>query len=177
MDFDAPGQFERQHVRPRAGRALIVGSYVTTGKVDRRTLYPDSLGVDMRPGIGVDRVLNLEHPLPADLGTFAHVECISVIEHTPRPWLMAANIEQLLEPGGTLHVGVPFMWRVHAYPGDFWRCTVDGIRALFPGIDWTVLRYGNVKLHEGSKVPTVKVMDHPYFARTEAYGFGVRKAA
>jgi hypothetical protein len=134
----------------------------------------------MRAGPGVDRVLDLEEPLPADLGQFAHVECISVLEHSRRPWLMAANIERLLVPGGTLHVGVPFVgvpfiWRPHQYPSDYWRMTVDGVRALFPGIEWRALMYGTSKLHPQGKLPGAKLDGYPYYARCETYGFGVKR--
>lgn len=129
------------------------------------------LGVDMLEGEGVDRVLDLEAELPDDLGQFDHVECLSVLEHSRRPWLLAANLERLMAPGASLFLAVPFVWRLHAYPDDFWRMTPSAVRLLFPNIEWSALMLAGVTLTE--KVEIVKVKDFPYLARTETVGFGV----
>lgn len=120
----------------RKGRTLIVGSHVYEGREDDRARYKQAVGVDMIPGPGVDVVHDMEEPPPSGLGTFAHAECFSVLEHSRRPWLLAANIERLLESGGTLWVTVPWMWRRHGYPSDYFRFTTEGIKAIFPGIHW-----------------------------------------
>lgn len=170
----AAEKFLRRFVRPAKGRTLIVGSMIESGKADRRLAFPEALGVDMRDGPGVDRVVNLEEQLPADLGTFAHVECWSVLEHSRRPWLLAANIERLLVPGGTLHLTVPFIWRYHDYPGDLWRFTHEGVLELFPGIDWKHLMYASSELRPDHYVRALKTLKHPYLPRCEIVGFGVR---
>jgi SAM-dependent methyltransferase len=171
----AAADFERRFVQPAAGRTLIVGSLICSEKPDRRRLYPDVLGVDMRPGPGVDRVLNLEDELPPDIGTFRHVECCSVLEHSRRPWLLAANVERLLEPGGTLYFSVPFIWRYHDYPGDLWRFTHEGVIELFPQISWERLMYASNKLRPDHYSKAVELEGHPYMPRSEVVGFGVRK--
>ena len=163
--------FERQHVHPTPGRTLIVGSRVYPGRADRRRLHEDAVGVDMLAGDGVDRVLNLEDDLPEDLGQFDHVECLSVLEHSRRPWLLAANLERLMAPGASLFVAVPFVWRVHAYPDDYWRMTPSAIRALFPRIEWRALKLAGRSVTD--KPESTKIAGHPYFARTETVGFGV----
>lgn len=166
-------EFEQQFVRPKAGRTLIVGSQVYHDKEDRRLRYPDAVGVDMLDGDGVDRVLNLEDPLPDDLGLFDHIECMSVLEHSRRPWLLAANLERLLVPRGTIYVTVPFMWRMHAYPDDFWRMTPQGMMSVFPGIDWQTVMYAGDRLYcERDKLETIK-NPHPFYPRTEVAGFGL----
>jgi SAM-dependent methyltransferase len=169
---DGLHKFQEQHVRPRPGRTLIVGSHVYVGKEDRRQRYADVLGVDMQSGPGVDRVLDLEEALPADLGAFAHVECMSVLEHSRRPWLLAANLERLLEPGGSIFVAVPFVWRVHGYPDDYWRFTASGVRELFPAIKWDAESYAHSDLSDGQHVPCVKLREMPYFMRCEVVMFG-----
>jgi hypothetical protein len=169
--------FEQRHVRAKAGRTFIVGSFIAPGKVDRRAMYPDSLGVDMREGAGVDRVLDLEEELPGDLGTFAHVECWSVLEHARRPWLLAANLELLMEPGATIHLRVPFVWRFHSYPGDLWRFTHEGVRQLFCGIEWEALMYASDVLQASPKLKAVTSAGQPHFPRCEVVGFGVKVGA
>ena len=167
-------RFEREHVRPKVGRTLIVGSRVYKDKEDRRARYMDAVGVDMLEGEGVDRVLDLEEELPADLGLFDHVECMSVLEHSRRPWLLAANVERLMAPGATIFVTVPFCWRLHGYPSDYWRMTPEAVKAIFPAVRWERLMLAGETLHEGPKIESVKVDGHPYFARTDTVGFGVK---
>lgn len=169
-------EFEAQFVKPKAGRTLIVGSYITKGKSDRRALYSDVVGVDMRDGPGVDRVLNLEWFLPYDLGTFAHVECRSVLEHSRRPWLLAANVEMSMEPGATLYLSVPFVWGLHDYGGDFFRFTADAVRELFPRIEWQTLMYASDRLEtDPKKTARTLIEGHVYVARNEVVGFGVKR--
>lgn len=128
----------------------------------------------MQPGDGVDVVANLEESVKS-LGAFSHVECMSVLEHTPRPWLLAANIERMLVDGGTLFVTVPFVFRVHGYPSDYYRFSPEGVRALFPAIEWRVIEFAHVRLSH--KLASVVIDAHRFFARTEVCGFGTKRCA
>lgn len=164
-------EFERLYVRPKEGRTLIVGSQVYGDKEDRRRRYADAVGVDMQDGPGVDLVLDLEHL--HDIGTFDHVECMSVMEHTKRPWRMAHTLERLMNPGATIFCTVPFVHRVHGYPSDYWRFTPESLKLLFPSISWDVLLIGGERMYgEQEKVSAVKKDNHPYLARCETMGFG-----
>lgn len=178
-------KFEAKFRRPKPGRTLIVGSRVYPTRQDRRALYPDAVGVDMLEGPGVDFVCNLEEPYDwlrpgmawnAPDG-FDHVECISVLEHSRRPWLLAANVERLMAHGATLHLSVPFVWRVHAYPSDYWRFTVEAVRELFPSIDWTALRYVTERAIEKPRAKTRSTSydGQTFFARSEVLGWGVKR--
>lgn len=164
--------FEACHVQPKSGPTLIVGSKIYATRPDRRMRYKKSLGVDMIAGAGVDRVVDLEEELPEWLGPFSHIDCVSVLEHSRRPWLLAANIVRLLVVGGTLYLQVPFVWRIHSYPSDFWRFTVEGVKELFPGIEWKSLQY--VYGARASSIPNLHYNELVYFARTQICGFGVR---
>lgn len=168
----APEAFEALHVKPRAGRTLICGSYVTPGKADRRMRYPDALGVDVRPGQGVDVVGDLEFQ---QFGFFDHIECLSVLEHTRRPWRVADNLMAQMKAGSTIHLSVPFIWRVHDHNGDYYRFTTEAIRFLFHAIEWKALLYGGQRLYkEGAKTRSTKVDGFPFHERCETFGFGVR---
>lgn len=164
--------FERDYVRPKLGRTLVVGSRVYLDKEDRRKRHQNAVGLDMLAGDGVDRVVDLEGELPNDLGLFDHVECMSVLEHARRPWLLAANLERLMNEGGTIYLTVPFCWRIHSYPSDLWRMTPEAVKEVFPGITWDALLLSSDVLSEGPKVKTIKKDGYPYFIRTETVGFG-----
>lgn len=169
-------EFERLFVRPADGRTLIVGSKLYGSRPDRRKLFPDCVGVDMLPGEGVDAVVNLESSEALKLGRFAHIECTSVLEHSRKPWKLASVLERLLLPNGTLYVSVPFIWRVHAYPNDYWRVTLEGLRVLFPNIGWVSLRYGLRDTLNPKPVSRLYADNdetgYQVFDRAESFGFG-----
>jgi len=170
----SPQEEFEERCAPALGRTLIAGSFVVEGKPDRRKLYSNVVGVDMQPGPGVDLVRDLEET-GDELGVFDHIECLSVLEHSRRPWILAANLEHMLRPGGTIFVAIPWVWRRHSYPSDYFRVLPDGIPMLFPRVRWEQLAYGADRLYKPSeKIPVVKKGSHPYLARAESFGFGVR---
>ena len=159
----------RDEYKPR-GRTLLVGSKLYNGSFDRRNWYKNVLGLDLLPGEGVDVVHDL-HEFPKDIGRFGHVDCCSVLEHCERPWMVAKNIGKLLNPKGTILLSVPFAWRVHGYPSDYWRMTTEAVKVIFPQIAWKRLEYTSMGKH----------VDRPRgerFAvnRTEVVGFGIKLA-
>lgn len=161
----------KQHIDPE--RVLVVGSKRYDDKPDRRFIYRNALGVDMLHGEGVDLVHDLENPLPESVGMFDHIDCVSVLEHVRRPWKMAENLELCLKDGGTILVCVPFVWRVHAYPSDYWRMTFEALDVLFPSIKWQARKY----LTEGrlrKLTPTREGERGPWLARSELVAFGVK---
>jgi len=162
-------------ISPKPGRTLIVGSRVYGNKEDRRKRYPDAIGVDMQAGDGVDVVADLEDDINYQ-GQFAHIECMSVLEHCRRPWRMACNLEEMMGDGSTLFVTVPFIWRVHGYPDDYWRFTISGVKALFTEIEWQHEAYSGRGLTDEKGIPSVRSADDwPCFARTEVCLFGHKR--
>lgn len=172
--YSALAHFERKYVHPNPGRTLVVGSRVYEGKEDRRARYADAFGVDMLDGPGVDEVRNLEARIPSTwLCAFDHIECISVLEHSLKPWLMAANLERVLKPGGTIFVSVPLVWRIHGYPNDYWRLTPAGVKSIFPSIEWQSLRVVSDHIQKTKRLGAmVSDTGHPHLARAETCGFG-----
>lgn len=171
-------EFLRDFVRPTPGPVLVVGSRIE-GPDDWRERHPSGTGLDMRSGPGVDIVHDMERPLMrAQL--YGHIECTSVIEHTPRPWLMCAEIENLLRPGGSLYFHAPFIWRWHGYPADYWRITHQALPVLFPNINWIRVEY----IDGGGESRQAPGFDEPYkmkkvcqekwhLTRSQVVAFGV----
>lgn len=169
-------EFEKRFVKPNPGRTLIVGSRVYNDKPDRRLLYENAVGVDMSAGEGVDVVQDLEQKVSmSQVFSFDHVECMSVLEHSRAPWLLAANLQRMLKPGGTIFVTVPFIWAHHGYPSDYWRMTPEGVAALFPEVEWSATAYAEQNLNFTRKIKRMPFNSHPFFPRTETVCFGVRK--
>lgn len=167
----ASEDFSAKWIRRAQGRALVVGSKCYDDKVDRRGLYSNAVGIDLEDGTGVDFVHDLEKPLPASVGKFSHIDCCSVLEHVRRPWLMAENILSVMEPEATILVTVPFVWRQHAYPSDYWRISAEGLDVLFPAIVWEKKKYAvGDKLR--NKVPGKANEFGVWMARAEVVAFG-----
>lgn len=125
------------------GPILEVGSKQYGHGIDYRPLFPgrEVIGIDIEKGPGVDHVWDLA-AAPINLPPFAGVLCVSVLEHCAAPWKMAEHILTALAKGGLLYVAVPWIWRSHAYPKDYWRLSADGVRALFgDAIDWQRVQY------------------------------------
>ncbi len=163
---------------PHPGLALVTGSKIYKSRPDRRALFEHAIGVDIEDGEGVDLVHDLEQPFPFDLvdvKRFDHIDCVSTLEHVRRPWLAAKNLQDVLISGGTIFVGVPFAWRIHAYPDDYYRFSPAAMPILFDEIEWTHLLYFSQR--DGLTVEYPKTTkDNPYnVPRCETYAWGVKR--
>jgi hypothetical protein len=135
-------RFIQRHAARFFGPYLEVGSLDYGSTQDLRSIFDKRdvyLGIDLREGAGVDLVLDLTGELRdihEKLGglLFGTIFCLSVLEHCEQPFRMADNLTQLLEPGGALCVSVPFAWKFHGYPNDYWRFTQEGVKRLFPAL-------------------------------------------
>jgi hypothetical protein len=126
------------------GPILEVGSRDYGSTQNLRPLFSgkgDYVGVDLFEGPGVDCVLDLTGDFAGveaalDGRRFRSIICLSVLEHCAQPFRMAENLTRLLEPGGRLCISAPFAWKFHGYPSDYWRFTHEGIKVLFPEIQF-----------------------------------------
>lgn len=66
-----------------------------------------------------------------------------VFEHVLRPDLAAANVFQMLRPGGTFVISTPFMLKVHGHPHDLYRWTEHGMRLLLETAGFKVIATGS----------------------------------
>lgn len=134
----------KKHLPSVDGPTLEVGSKDYGSTSSFRDIYTDReyTGIDMQPGRGVDVVVDLTKgigSLPS--AHFALIICCSVLEHVRRPWIFAEHITQLTKVGGSLYMSVPWVWRYHPYPDDYFRFSWRGIIELFPSFEWTQMEY------------------------------------
>lgn len=144
MASENVGEWISRNAKFASGTVLEVGSRRFGEYLDFRALLPhlsDFTGVDLEAGDNVDVVVDLTRPF-AEIDAKLHgrrfntIMCTSVLEHVPNPFLIADNLQKLLASQGFLFISVPFVFRFHAYPGDYWRFTPEAIKVLFPRIDF-----------------------------------------
>jgi len=89
------------------------------------------IGTDLRPGPGVDVVADAKdlpflYPEGADI-----VVCASMLEHAP-DWQSAfAGLIAVVKPGGILLATAPSPgFGYHGHPGDYWRFSIEDMRAI-----------------------------------------------
>lgn len=122
---------------------LEVGSYDVNGSVRPLFAGPSYVGVDMRAGPGVDRVVNA-NSLPFPDATFDVVISTEMLEHDTRPWRSVAEMARVLRDGGTLILTARGYdergcYEIHDSPGDYWRFTVKGFAEMVADAGLTVL--------------------------------------
>jgi SAM-dependent methyltransferase len=125
------------------GPILEIGSYQVAGQqaiANLRSLFPGKpfLGIDVRPGPGVDRVADVE-ALPLANGSIGTAIAMNTFEHVPRFWRGFEEIHRVLRPDGVLLVSCPFYFRIHSFPNDYWRFTPEALRVLLEGYPSKVL--------------------------------------
>ncbi len=126
------------------GPYLEVGSKDYGGDQPIRSIFSNRdtyMGADMLEGSGVDIVINFSQSfeqIDKKLKglRFGTIFCMSVMEHCDQPFLMAENLTRLLKPGGRICLSVPFAWKFHGFPSDYWRFTPQGIKKLFPELEF-----------------------------------------
>jgi SAM-dependent methyltransferase len=116
------------------GPILEIGSYQVAGQeeiAELRSLFPDKeyLGIDIRPGPGVDLVGDAES-LPLHDGTVGTVIAMNTFEHVPHFWRAFDEAYRVLRPDGALLVACPFYFHIHSYPNDYWRFTPEAFELL-----------------------------------------------
>jgi SAM-dependent methyltransferase len=116
------------------GPILEVGSYQVTGQedlADLRALFPGRpyVGLDRRPGPGVDLVADVE-ALPQADGSVGTILALGTFEHVGRFWRGFEEMHRVLRRDGALLVACPFYFHIHAHPEDYWRFTPAALELL-----------------------------------------------
>jgi SAM-dependent methyltransferase len=113
---------------------LEIGSYQVPGQENLAELRPlfagkHYLGIDRRPGRGVDRIADVEE-LPLADASAGTILALNTFEHVPHFWRGFAEVRRVLRPDGVLLVSCPFYFHVHDHPSDYWRFTPEALDLL-----------------------------------------------
>ncbi len=82
---------------------------------------------DVKP----DVVADLSKKFPFEDSFADTLISFQVLEHLPTPQLYLRECHRILKKGGVLLLSVPFQWRVHEAPYDYFRYTRYGLEYMF----------------------------------------------
>lgn len=83
----------------------------------------ESLNVDptMRPTF----VHDANTPFPIPDATYDTIISFNTLEHVYRDEFALSELVRILKPGGSIHIIVPYLYRVHGHPSDYHRHTAS----------------------------------------------------
>ena len=126
-------------VAPRArGRLLDVGCGDKPYQAWFRPYVSEYIGIEHGHTFGVTTAGVRGRPdvvysggtLPFRDASFDTVLSVQVLEHTPRPAALLAEMCRVLAPDGLLILTAPFQFRLHEQPHDYFRYSPHGLRHL-----------------------------------------------
>lgn len=129
----------------RGKRVLEIGSMDVNGSVRPLFETDDYLGIDMRPGSGVDLVIDAHDLNTAYMDPFDAVVCCEMLEHDDQPWLTLQNALAKTKDGGMLILTARGFdergaFPLHGHPSDYWRFSKVGLTRLLQYCGWERVR-------------------------------------
>jgi SAM-dependent methyltransferase len=117
-----------------SGPVVEIGSLYPPGYEALSNLRPyfmgkEYIGCDIRHGMGVDRIEDA-HALSFADHSIKTMLMLEILEHLPYPHKAIEEAWRVLDDDGLLVVSVPFNFRLHGFPTDYWRFTASGIHLL-----------------------------------------------
>ncbi len=107
----------------------------------------------------VDILADLNKPLPIADCAADCVVSLQVLEHLCEPAVMISEAIRILKPGGALVLTVPWQWRVHEEPFDFFRFTPYALRYLLQRAGFI-----NIEIRPSSGFFTTVLLKLNYFS-------------
>jgi SAM-dependent methyltransferase len=117
-----------------SGPVVEIGSLYQPGHETLSNLRPyfkgkEYIGCDIRHGLGVDRIEDA-HALSFTDRSIKTMLMLEILEHLPYPNKAIEEAWRVLDYDGLLVISVPFNFRLHGFPTDYWRFTASGIHLI-----------------------------------------------
>lgn len=132
---------------------LEIGSLNVNGSARSvfQTGDQEYIGIDMRAGPDVDRLMN-GHDILKVFGpdSFDLVICCETLEHDDMFWVTVEQMRRCTKPGGWMIITTPGSNVIkHNYPGDYYRFFEDAYKLFFTGFEETEIE--EMSLPENTK--------------------------
>jgi SAM-dependent methyltransferase len=85
---------------------------------------------DLRPQSPGILTIDFDKKFPIDSNQFHNILVFNVLEHVWDTSNLLSESHRILVPGGTVFGAVPFLFRYHQDPSDFWRFTHESLARL-----------------------------------------------
>ena len=118
-------EYEQLRAVPLAGRVLDVGG---GDKARYRSQLPANIdygSVNIDPAIAPTYTVAPGEPFPIGDDVYDCCLCMNTLEHVYDARFVLSEIRRVLKPGGTAYITVPFIFRVHGHPDDYFRGTTS----------------------------------------------------
>lgn len=129
------------------GKVVDLGCGLQPYKQDVLDLGAEYTGVDWSSSlhhVNPDVIADLTQALPFENQSFDTILSFQVLEHLPTPQSLLEECHRILRNGGTLFLTVPFQWRVHEAPYDFFRYTRYGLEFMLKNAGFEEFRVEEV---------------------------------
>lgn len=107
------------------GRTLDVGGGKLFDYRQRLTANGSWHSLNITQDVHPSAIADLEKGLPVLSDSYDNIVSFNTLEHLRDDALALREILRVLRPGGTFHLTVPFLHRVHGRYGDFHRHTAE----------------------------------------------------
>ena len=97
-----------------------------------------TISLDIQRGRRPDVQADAQGCLPFAKGSFSSCLALNLLEHVLYPDLLLAEIHRVLRVDGRLVIAVPFLYRIHGDPSDYFRYTRFALQALLERAGFTV---------------------------------------
>jgi SAM-dependent methyltransferase len=130
-------EYERLEELSIQGDILDVGG----GKNARyRDLLPKNArvqSINIDPEIAPTFLIDPDGNFPINKNVFDAAVCFNTLEHIYDARHTVSETHRVLKPGATLHITVPFIFRIHGHPDDYFRATPSWWRKTLEDIGFT----------------------------------------
>lgn len=127
----------RKHAPQMRGTVYDLGCGTRPYEQDILSFADRYIGVDWSNSpheLKADVAADLNEPLPIPDGVADTVVSFQVLEHLREPKMMLKEAYRIMKPGGRIFIAVPFQWRIHESPHDYFRYTRFGLKYLMESV-------------------------------------------
>ena len=117
-----------------------------------------------------DIIADLNERLPIPSGVADTILSISVMEHLREPETMLHEAFRILTPNGSMVMQVPWQWRIHESPYDYFRYTPYGLKYLLNKAGFV-----DIKIEPQSGFFSMSILKFNYFTLRLIKGSRVKR--